>query len=224
MGDIENNPSVFVLCIGGTIDAKPYKDPFNPPLNAEMLPHTQVKEALESLGHNNVFVAEYKYRKDSKDFIKAPELLDELADHIISLNKNGVKKILLTCGTDALFEIGRRLQEKLEGKFGGYIGMCGGYIPLSNGFILSDKVRNDSYDNLDNGVKTLQYQQSEKGKFFAALDRKVYRITPTAEKEKTNYPQNIIKSWKQNGALPYHVVNADEIISVKTKRVANPSL
>lgn len=122
---------ILLIRMGGTIDAEPYPDPRNPPvdvtpLHGEKSPVLRVMKSfdqgkIESQAHTDA----EKYVKDSKKITQGD--LEEVADFI---RKDQHRYFIITHGTDAMVDNAAALKGLLRG-MDKIVAFTGAMVPLS---------------------------------------------------------------------------------------------
>ncbi len=125
---------ILLMRTGGTVDAQPYEDPWNPTpivttLKGDASPLWSTVQTLDGHEHVDGFSwigsAEDRFVKDSQEF--TPEDMDVLA----SIIKNDERRyFILTHGTDAMAENAAALQKALAG-YDKVVAFVGAMVPLS---------------------------------------------------------------------------------------------
>lgn len=99
----------LIIMTGGTIDAEAYPDPLHPPKDATMLPCSLIPAALANMGVAGRCSFLPWRAKDSKHVTDAD--IEDLARIIRTAE---ARTVIITHGTDAMAENGRRLKRCLE--------------------------------------------------------------------------------------------------------------
>jgi L-asparaginase/Glu-tRNA(Gln) amidotransferase subunit D len=139
---------ILIITTGGTIDAEPYADPAQPPVNVTLLPESAVPNAIEQLGLADLCVIEVGLAKDSKAYTE-----DDLRALAQEMDDAPQHWVIVTHGTDATPHNARFIKQ-----YNRDVSLCesktiiftGAMLPLSMG------PQSDGLKNLKCAVEEIQ--------------------------------------------------------------------
>ncbi|HEY8190396.1 MAG TPA: asparaginase domain-containing protein [Micavibrio sp.] len=140
---------ILLITTGGTIDAQPYPDPLSPPLMCNPLHKDKsiVPDAIKKLFPLHLD-SRFVCNLDSKQVEN--NHLDSVTDIITG---HPHKNIIITCGTDRMPEIARRIDSAIGKelrKQNRHVILTGAMIPLSNG------PYSDGWNNLKTAIENIE--------------------------------------------------------------------
>jgi L-asparaginase/Glu-tRNA(Gln) amidotransferase subunit D len=140
---------ILLITTGGTIDAQPYLDPLSPPLNCEPLHRDRsiVPDAVKKLFPLHLD-SHFVCNLDSK------QVENNHLNCIANIIKgHSHKNIIVTCGTDRMPEIARRIDSAIGQELREQdrrVIFTGAMIPLSNGSC------SDGWNNLKTALENIE--------------------------------------------------------------------
>ncbi len=175
------NDRILLIRTGGTIDAKPYDDPRNPPSYVETL---QAEDSLINVllaTSKQEDVDQYSWVPDLEtQFVKDSQLFDgEDIQALANIIRNDDHRFfILTHGTDAMIKNATALDEALKGS-GKTVMFAGAMVPLSMG----DKAPSDGTPAVDFALR--EVKGAPPGVYVVGRDAHTKRLEYTPPQEVT---------------------------------------